>query len=351
METPLKEIAAKDIEKELAAIWAELEEKGTMRACLFNLIIYSSECERLPYLQEIAQKTIAKFPSRMIFVTLGGEKLSTKVSVARSGSIACDLIDFVLPLNDHKLIPFMIMPHLICDLPTYVLWANDPTQDDPIANQLQKLATRIIYDSESCDDLNRFAKGALSTPNKPIADLNWARIEGWRVALSNLYRTPDRLSVLRQTHKIHITYNSHTTPYFSHTRIQALYLQAWIASCLNWKLKSLHTDDRCKTLIYDTCEITLEPVNFEQLAPGRIVTLELSAKDGDHLLLQRSPEAAHQIVIQHSTKELCSLPTYFMFAKYESGQSLVNEICHQGTSEHFFKTLELLARTQEGLPC
>lgn len=347
----MKEIAAKDIEKELASIWNELEGKGTMRACLHNLIIYSSECDRLPYLQEIVQKTIDKFPSRMIFVTLGGENLSTKVSVARSGTIACDLIDFVLPQKDHKLIPFMVMPHLICDLPTYVLWANDPTQKDPIASQLQKLATRIIYDSESCDDLNRFAKTALSDPEKPVADLNWARIEGWRVVLSNLYRSPDRLRALNETEKIHITYNSHTTPYFSHTRIQALYFQAWIASCLGWKLKSLRTEERGKTLVYDNCEITLEPVDFKQLAPGRIVTIEISAKDGDHLLLQRSPEAPQQIIIQHSTKELCSLPTYFMFAKYESGQSLVNEICHQGTSKHFFQTLELLAHTQEGLPC
>ncbi len=347
----LKTVAAKDIEKELRSIWDTLEGQGTMRACLYNLIIYCSHSERLPYLQEIVQKTIDKFPSRMIFITLGGDALTTKVSVARSGTIACDLIDIAIPEKDQNLVPFLILPHLICDLPTYVLWANDPTQKDPIAKHLHKLATRIIFDSESCNDLNHFAKAALSIPDKPVADLNWARIEGWRVLLSNLYRTTDRLNVLRKAQKIHITYNSHTTPFFTHTRIQALYLQAWLASCLGWELKSLESGERTKTLTYGTCEVSLEPVAFEQVAPGRIITVEISSEDGDHLLLQRSPEPPHQITIQHSTKELCSLPTYFMFARYESGQSLTSEICHQGTSEHFFKTLELLAHTQEGLPC
>ena len=126
----------------------------------------------------------------------------------------------------------------------YVLWANDPTQKDPIAKHMHKLATRIIFDSESCSDLNHFAKTALSIPDKPVADLNWARIEGWRVLLSNLYRTPDRLNVLRKAQKIHITFNSHITPFFTHTRIQALYLQAWLASCLGWELKSLESGER-----------------------------------------------------------------------------------------------------------
>ena len=114
---------------------------------------------------------------------------------------------------------------------------------------------------------------------------------------------------------------------------------------------STKSHDRLFILRYENVEITLEPVNFEQIAPGRIVTIEIQTGSGNHTLLQRSPETPHQIIIQHSTPDLCSLPTYFMFAKYESGQSLVNEICHLGTHPHYLRVLEQLSQINHtGLP-
>lgn len=334
-----KIVDPKNIESELTAIWDALEGQGTMRSCLYNLIIYSSKSERCEYLKEIAQKTIDKFPSRVLFITIGDEPLKTEVSAIRSNKIACDFIDISLNQDQKHLVPFLILPHLVCDLPTYLLWADDPACEDETFKEIKKLATRIIYDSESSSNLADFARCACTDLSKPIADLNWARIAGWRALISSLFRD---VSVLQNTAKIHITYNSHQTQFFTHTHFLALYLQAYLSSSMSWQFKHAKQNERHIQLDYEGVEIILEPVSFEQIAPGRIVTIEIESKNKDHTLLQRSPDIPHQIIIQQSTATQCSLPTYFIFAKYESGQSLVNEICKQGTSEHFLKSLSYL---------
>ena len=347
-----KSVAPQDIEKELKALWESLEGQGKMRSCLYNLIVYTKASPRVPYLREIVQKTIDKFPSRILFITVGEtNQIASQISVLTSEKIACDLIDIQLDEASIEAIPFLVLPHLIPDLPIYLLWADDPCQKDPIGLKLEELTTRIIFDSESSENLSCFAKAALGHRTSEIGDLNWARIEGWRVLLSSIFHSESKLEELKNTKRIHITYNAHSTPYFVHTRIQALYLQGWLATRLGWKFTDKQITDRGMTLTYGDINISLEPVDFEQIAPGRIVTIEMETANGEHTLLQRSPEIPHQIVIQHSTKELCSLPTYFMFAKYESGQSLVNEICHHGSSSHYISVLELLASiNHSGLP-
>ena len=347
-----KVVEPKRIEAELTALWEELEGQGQMRSCLYNLIVYSKASGRVPYLREIVQKTIGKFPSRILFISVGDTcELKTSVSVLTAEKIACDLIDVSICADMRDQIPFLVLPHLIPDLPIYLLWADDPCDQDPIGCKLEEFTTRIIFDSESSNNLSNFAKAALEHKSCELADLNWARIEGWRVLLSSLFHAPSKLEELKKLKRLHITYNSHQTPYFCHTRIQALYLQAWLATCLGWTFKEHSSDERCLKLEYEGVSVVIEPVDFAEIAPGRIVTIEMEAESGEHTLLQRSPELPHQIVIQHSTKEVCSLPTYFMFAKYESGQSLVNEICHQGTCTHYLQALELLASiNHSGLP-
>lgn len=347
-----KSVAPKDVESELTKIWDQLEGQGKMRACLYNLIVYTHCSSRLPYLREIIQKTIDKFPSRIIFITsCEGESIKAKVSVLSSGTIACDLIEVNMGAGMEDKITFLLLPYLIPDLPVYVLWTEDILEGDKTLSQIKDWVTRIIFDSESTDNLSRFAESVLKYTECNIADLNWGRIEGWRVLISNLFKSQSKLEELKDTKKMHITYNCHATPYFCHTRIQALYFQAWIATALGWKFVSTQTTERLFTIQYENAEITLEPVNFEQIAPGRVVTIEIQANSGNHTLLQRSPETPHQIIIQHSTPDFCSLPTYFMFAKYESGQSLVNEICHLGTHTHYLNVLKQLSQINHtGLP-
>ncbi|HNA62105.1 MAG TPA: hypothetical protein PKW79_03415, partial [Rhabdochlamydiaceae bacterium] len=59
-----------EISKELAKIWGDLEASNKMRASLFNLIVITPKNQRTPYIREITQKILKRFPSRLIFATI-----------------------------------------------------------------------------------------------------------------------------------------------------------------------------------------------------------------------------------------------------------------------------------------
>lgn len=347
-----------EIEKQLTQIWDSLQGTGKMRACLFNLVIYTRKNPRMDYLYKISQKLIEKFPSRIIFVTIDDEAtdpvLKTSVSVISAGStetsIACDLINIVLSKHNEERARFILLPHILPDLPIYLVWSDDPSKNNPLTKQLEKLATRVIFDSESTNSLTDFANSLIEHKEKlgsDIADLNWARIEGWRHALIETFKSPDKLDHIRNVSKIKIGYNCKETEFFCHTKIQAIYLQGWIANQLEWQFEKVTSDQNQLHFIYKngekTVEILLVPETADKLAPGRVISLEMTNKTESYTFC-RAQDQEHIINIKYSTPSLCELPSQFVFERYESGQSLVTEIFHQGTSPHYFSLLQMIQK-------
>ena len=356
-------VAPSDIESELKRIWESLETTNTMRACLFNLILYTQKGHRAGYIQKITQKVVEKFPSRVIFVTIDKanpqETLKTEVSILCSSKgeydVACDFISIEASGNAQKKIPFILLPHILPDLPVYLLWAEDPSRDDPISYQLEQFSNRLIFDSESTDNLPRFAAGILKhkeKSNADIADLNWARMESWREVLSATFYSEERLKQIRKAKSILITYNAHESTYFCHTRIQAIYLQTWLGCQLNWKLNEIRSTKEHLQFQYMNqtlpLEVTLTPASHGHLPPGLIMSVEIMTEQEEHFAFIRHPRESHQVSLQYSTPIQCAIPSKFFFTKSESGQSLVKEICHKGTSSHYLKVLNLI-KTMEKL--
>ena len=56
-------------------------------------------------------------------------------------------------------------------------------------------------------------------------------------------------------------------------------------------------------------------------------------------------------MIEKSSPEFCALPMNYVLDKDLSGQSLVKEICHKGTSEHYTKVLKLLTTIENKKLC
>lgn len=353
-------IAPGQIESELTRIWESLEGANKTRACLFNLIVYTEKNRRESYFHSVVQKVIEKFPSRVIFITADVEAkegfLKTSVSVMSAGKgecdVACDLIQIEVSGEQQMRVPFLVLPHILPDLPVYLLWAEDPPHENPVTAQLEKLATRIIFDSESTTNLAQFAKTLLKhqeSAHVDIADLNWARMESWRQLLSSSFYSAQALDQLKQAQKIQIKYNAHTTVSFSHTRIQAIYLQAWLACQLNWQLQTIRPDKDGLIFLYrsekGSLEIALLSADYPKLAPGIIISLDMQT-DHEHFSFARDPEVPNHIAINFSSRDKCLLPTQFIFAKAESGQSLVKEICHKGTSSHYLKVLTFISKME-----
>jgi glucose-6-phosphate dehydrogenase assembly protein OpcA len=354
-------VAPAQIQAELNKIWDSLEASSKMRACLFNLICYTHKTHRAGYIHKIAQKVIEKFPSRVILVTVdkdASEKyLKTAVSVLSAGEIACDLIEIEVSGSAQDRIPFVILPHILPDLPVYLVWAEDPTQDNKTSHQLEQFASRLIVDSESTDNLPRFAEALLKhseQPNLDIADLNWARLESWRDLFSATFYSEERLAALKSASDIQIHYNAEESTFFCHTRIQSIYLQAWLACQLGWELKEVRPEKEVLSFFYQSesrpITIQLHAERHSHLPPGTVISVNLTTQNEQHFYFTRNLKSPHQITMKLSTPIKCEIPTEFIFAKSESGQSLVKEICHKGTSSHYLKVLNLV-KSMDVLSC
>jgi glucose-6-phosphate dehydrogenase assembly protein OpcA len=340
-----------DIEPELIRIWDSLaKEKKTTRASLFNLIVFTKLSSRTDYFRNIVQKVVEKFPCRTLFISHDPDSpnpyLKTAISVlspsTQDASIACDQIDIGVGGFDLGKVPSVILPHLLPDLPNYLLWAEDPSIPNPLFASLSKLATRIIFDSESADSLLAFAKTLLDLHKKTgieIADLNWARTQGWRDLIASTFDTRQRQELLKEISLLKIVYNSRQSEFFCHLKIQAMYLLAWASSRLGWKFEkatpSLHFQ-------FKAVDARIQSENWQKLGSGTVISVAIHTSDGHVFEAGRIKEAYHYAKIQFSSDEQCDLPYRFVLGQTATGQSLVKEICTKGTSMHYLEMLEEL---------
>lgn len=352
-------VSPANIQKELNALWDSLENKNKMRASLFNIIFYTKKTPRDEYIRKIAHKIIEKFPARIFFISSDTDPtqdyMKTAVSVISEEQgeydITCDFIELSVAGKAENQVPFIILPHIIPDLPIFLVWAEDPTLDNPLLVELQKFATRLIFDSETTENLSRFAKAILKMKqlsNCEIADLNWARLETWRDFLSASFYSREQLEKLRKVTSLHITHNARETPFFCHTKIQSIYLQAWLASRLNWTLHEVSSSKEGVKFSYlkdnTPIQVSIDSVRQTELAPGMIYSIDITTTDKESFHFIKNLQLPNQISYQYSNSVECLLPTEFLFAKGESGQSLVKEICHKGTSQHYLEIVTLIAK-------
>lgn len=346
-------VAPNQIESELLRIWSALAKAGQTRACLFNLIVFNRLSERTDYVRSIVQRIVDKFPCRILFVSHDADPeknyLKTAVSVvvsSQESSTACDHIDIGSAGTDWERVPYVILPHIVPDLPVYLLWTENPCAEHPLFNPLVKLATRVIFDSESTEHLSDFASELLSVKEqklRDIADLNWARLEGWRELLASTFEASDNLADLYETRTLRITFNARKTEFFCHLKIQAIYLVSWISSRLGWKVLNTKKESSGLHLIFESgIEIIIDSVIWDDLGPGNIIATELTTKNGSHYRFMRNQQTPHHVAVQISTACRCDLPYQFVLGKTARGQSLVAEVFHKGTSPFFLETLQYI---------
>lgn len=352
-------VAPSQIASQLTAFWEKLESANKIRASLFNLIIYTQGNSRSDYLHTIAKRVIEKFPSRVIFLTKVEDsikEIETRVSVLSSSDkqsdVACDYIEITVPKSRENEVSFLLLPHILPDLPIYVLWAEDPLLNNPLSKELERLASRMIFDSESTSSLQAFANNLLQRKKESscdIADLNWARTESWRTLLSAFFHTPEKLSKIQNAKTISFSYNSFSSPFLQKTQTPSLYLQGWIASQLGWKCRKIETSKEPTSLTYQgnkEVQVSLKESTYPSLPSGNILSCEILTYDNEHFSFTRSLTHPQQITLSSSSETTCELPLQYLFTKSESGHSLVKEISHSGTSTHYTNLLHLLTTTE-----
>lgn len=351
------DIRIPDIEKELEKLGETPKEKQQIKACLFTLIIYAHEPRRIKYLQDLVNTILDKFPCRIIFIK-ADDKASHDyfhVNVANVSSgqestmVACDQITIDTSRSQLFRVPYIVVPHIIPDLPVYLLWSQTPFEEQDIFPAIQPFASRVIFDTECSDNLNRFCQEMLlnlEVLKMDIMDINWALLSNWRDVLVQMFDTPQKIDFLKNCKSLNITYNNAKTETLQHPEIRAIYLQGWLASRLKWKYRSVESLDNTKLITYLSPElpiiIALCPQGHPDLPPGAIISLEITSNDGRSYHVARK-QSLSQVVVHCSSLEKCELPYSLPLPDVHRGQTFLKEIFFHKLSDHYPEMLRMIA--------
>jgi glucose-6-phosphate dehydrogenase assembly protein OpcA len=365
MENGIKKIHPAQIESTLASLFEQEKKSNSIKASLFNLIIYTQANGRESYLKGLSKSLIKKFPCRIIFIRecdSSQDFLNTWVSALKpegnDDGFFCELIEFEISKSYKQRVSFLVTPHVIADLPVYLLFAKDPSLGDtPTTLNLDKLASRIIFDSECVEYMNNFACyiKSLHYEEKGIGDLNWARFSSWRKLFLKYYSSREKLITLATASNITICYNSHETESFHHNKIQATYMQGFLATKMEWEFESVFCDKNIFTVDYKS-KFGIHKIHLKgskplkTLPPGRITSVVIENKTEKTSFI-REEESLNLVKISHSTKDKCEMPLLYPIEKETSGNSLTREIYYRETSKDFLSVIELISTWKKGIIC
>lgn len=350
-------IAPADIQSELNHLWDAQIADEEAKACLFNLIIYTHEPRRTDYFKGVMRLVIEQFPCRIIFIQCHPDipsALNIYVSIEKSQSeqgIVCDQVILEAGKNELERIPFLILPLLMPDLPIYLFWGQDPSKENTILPHLQHLATRLVFDSESTEDLYKFSENMLErlkSTSSPIVDMNWARIGGWREVLSRTFDSPERIEQLVKSHLIKIAYNSCPSCFFTQPETQAVYLQAWLASRLGWQFKALEKQAGTIVLHYQQAQaptqIHLIPIVNQKFEPEELLDFDVSGPNdyNCHLLRVETDLIKAEVCNQFQ----CELPFTLYLPTLRNGKNFMQEIFFHKISEQYEPMLQFIRQVK-----
>ena len=353
-----------DIDKELTRLRDIQKEKNQINANLFTLITYAHDADRIGDLRHIVQSIIEKFPCRILMIEVGNDqesdyvrvKVSNAVTTTGDITVACDQITIEVGVKQLQRVPFIILPHILPDLPVHLLWGEDPTVENEILPKLEKFATRLIYNSDCMCQLKSFSETMLKEMNTlPIEfmDMNWALIAGWRDVLNQVFDLPEHLKGLRNAQTVHLFYSAQESQFTKHSEIQTVYLQAWLAACLCWKPVTQSYSKELLTLVYHASgreiNVQLHPNQNSKLSTGSILSVEISSTDGAHYLLTRD-EIRPKVIAHISTLDTCEVPFTLSLPDPKRGFTFMKEIFYRPVSSHYTKMLEVLATSDFKLP-
>lgn len=359
-----EEIHITDISKELQYIHEQRREKNQITACLFTLVLFSPEGRRGEYLKDLVQSILEKYPCRIIFIQGDNQSsrnfITTKVaSVINHNSgelIACDQITIEASKSQYFRIPSLIYPHLVPDLPIYLLWGENPLDEKDILPSLYQWASRLIFDSECSDNPQVFCFSMLehlASFNIEVTDVNWAMISGWQDVLAQIFDTPDKIKQLNKSKTIQISYNAYQTEFLKHSELRVMYLQAWLAAQLKWRFVEMRKNDHEILITYQNegrpIIVSLKPQMQQDTPPGSILAIEISTID-DHLYFISRKQNLSQVIVHASSLEQCELPFTLPLPNLHRGFALIREILYHPISNHYRNMLQMLSQIVSSKP-
>ena len=229
------------IEQTLAELWRtekQEHDNAVTRAALWNVVAHTATPEHHTDASEVLGKASIAVPQRTIVVRANPEAatemtswISANCHLLGEGKQVCSEEISIIAGGDRVArVPPLVSALLIPDMPVAVWWVGDlPHENADYVHALLEPADRLIVDSSAFDnpaDLEIVARVAQRTLTAP-ADLNWIRLEEWRIATASLFDPPQMRSKLAHVRGIRIISDSMQQNYFGE-RIEGLLFSSWI---------------------------------------------------------------------------------------------------------------------------
>ena len=328
------------VQRELKKLWQDSHEAAT-RASRLNLVIYSDAESSLrgntAFVEQIARQHALRAILIAVKRNTSGNGVRAWVNahcqVSKGGGKqrCSEQIAFQLEGDAarRELVPNMVLSHLDSDLPLY-LWRQGEFSASP-SEQLMAWVDCLIFDSAGWPQPGaQFAivktLAAAAGLEHGLADLNWTRLSGLRLAMAQFFDVGTTHDALAKLDAVEI---SHAPD----ARAQAILLIGWLAAQLGWQPVS---GESFKTADGRTVKLALQAQDGPGI--GRVV---LRAADGSRFTVSREAGSGffNTCALAPDGHELCQvLPV----GPEETADLVSAELVHGGGHRVYLRALALV---------
>ena len=302
------------IERSLSEVWREqsgVSGEPVTRAALWNVVAHTSTDDEKMHATQTLGVASASVPQRSIVIRSsrdGEDELSSWIGanchlVSGARQVCSEEISIVAGGKRVRHVPSLMHALLIPDMPVAAWWLGDlPDDDSDYVSAILEPADRLVVDSshfDHVDDLRlvrRLAEGSSTTP----ADLNWLRLEDWRIATASMFDPQPMRERLGRVSSVKIVAGESRSRLFG-GRVEALYFAAWLSSRLDH-----HAD--AGGMFSDRGAIGYD---FQMVKPGSegLLHVEIGFESGGRVLVERHDDRAAIIASTESIPQPLSTVT------------------------------------------
>lgn len=318
------------IEKNLSDLWRnenDDSEEGVTKAALWNVVAHTdNDTDRNTATLTLGQAS-ASVPQRTIVIRSainGPSELTSWISanchmIAGSRQVCSEEISILAGGARIHGVPSLVNGLLIPDMPVATWWLGDlPDGQDEYVQALLAPADRFVVDSvhfNAVQDLRLVSSVADGTQTIP-ADLNWIRLEEWRLATASVFDHPVMRQLLSRIRRVRIVYGSTSGALFGE-QIEAFYYATWLSRQSRHEISLRDVSSSASAVQYQFDGVNASPA-------GGLLRVEIDLQGGGGVAITRNDENS-AIIAQPSGVEL-SQPTVTRNQQRDGADLIVRQL-------------------------
>lgn len=354
------------IELQLRDLWRQASSPGegesgpaVMRACQLNLIVGCAGREGEARAMSVLDEVTRVWPSRVLMTVIGeagaSEGLEAFITAhcsytpgtGKGKQVCCEQVTLVGAGSGVDRLPAAVLSLLLPDLPVVLWFPEDPCVPgvglgDAASARLLNAVDRIVVDARRFAGQEAFLR--LVQAGRPVADLAWQRLRGWRELVARQFDGPVFEDYPPQLERIRVEFVGDDFG----CEAEALLLGCWAAGQLGWRTAaSVGRSGEAGFLSIDFArpggpsgELVLQRAG-DGMAPG-ILGMTLESEDATFAL--RRDEGKECVSSTLNVPGACGLPRTTRLPE-RGDPHLLSRSLEAATLDHIYEqTLRLCAR-------